>query len=90
MARNFGVSCGKQVVNELNGGVRGRHFGGVNGAGDQHHRLAFRISPAASSGVVLPWIGEPGLDVPVMIQVLQRCRRADGGGDERPALRGFA
>ncbi len=31
----------EQVVDELNGGVRGGDFGGVNGAGDQHHRLAF-------------------------------------------------
>ena len=69
MARNFGRILRQQVVDELNGGMRGGHFGGVNGAGDQHHRLSFGNQPGRFGGRGAPWIGELGLDVPVVIQV---------------------
>ncbi len=48
-----------QAIGELDGAVRGRDFGGMNGARDQHHGLAFRDQTLGFSGGGLARIGEP-------------------------------
>ena len=77
---------GQQPVGELDRGVRRRKFGRVNRAGDQHDRLALgdqRLGDRPRRGAR---IGQLLLDLDVAVEILQRFRRGDDGGDQRPAF----
>ena len=77
---------GEQAVGELDRRVRGSHFGRMNRAGDQHDRLALRDQLLGVCFRRDARIGQAPLDLAVAVEMAQRLRLGDGGGDERPAF----
>ncbi len=81
---------GDQLIRKLDCGRSGRNFGGVNRAGDHHHRFAFGDQFLRFGIGGLARVRELRLDLAVAVQVTQRVRIGNVGGDVGPALRGFA
>src|SRR5205085_8394457 len=85
------VPRGRQLVGQLHGHLRGDDLGRVNRAGDGDHDFAL-ADEAFALGVRVDQAGvcEAALDVAIFVEFAYILRRADEGGDERPAERGLA
>jgi len=80
---------GEKAVSEFHGGVGGCNLGGVDGAGDQHHGLAFEEQLFGFGPAGLPRVGQFLLDGQVAVEMPQRVAVRNGGRDERPVVRGL-
>ena len=81
---------GEDMVRELDGRVGGRDFGGVYGAGDQHHGLAFEEQLLGFRLRGNTRVGELLLNGDIAVEMLEGFGVGDGGGDERPAFGALA
>ena len=79
-----------QPVRKLHGAVSRRHFGGVNGASDQHHILAAADELLGLRGGGDARIGQAPLLFPVAIEMAQRVGRRDGRDNQWPPVDALA
>ena len=81
---------GEDAVGEFHGGVGGGDFGGMDGAGHQHHGLAFEEEFLSLCLRGFARVGELLLDGDIAVEMLEGFGIGDGGGNERPAFGAFA